>query len=656
MPTVTFLPSNVKINVDPGETVLRAAMFAGVHINASCGGQGVCGKCRVHVDEGRVEGGRGKFINDDDFTAGFRLACSSQVVGDLVVAIPIESQMDKRVQEATGRRVGAAKLATQLDLATLKAEGKFEPPFEKLFLQLDKPTLDDNVSDLDRLIRALKHTGYDRLSVDYHLLDLLPNAVRDQDFNVTVTVARSRTKQDKVNLFNVEAGDTRNIHLAVCIDIGTTTVSAELLDLNTGDVLAHEAEYNNQVSYGEDVISRIMYSQKSGGLDKLQEKVIGNINSLMDKLLESSGKKRKDISHLSIAANTTMVQLLLGINPQFLRMEPYTPAMTYVPPVRASHLGINVSPQVAAYVSPCRASYVGGDVLVGVMGSGFYREEPITLYIDLGTNGEIVIGNKDFMVCAAASAGPAFEGGGVKYGMRATAGAIEDFSIDPVTFEKMILTIDQGKPKGVCGSGLINIVAALLEDGLIDHSGKFNREAGCPWIREGEDGGEFLLVPAEDADVDRDIVLTEIDVDNLMRAKGAMFAAYMTLLESIGLSITDIKRVIIAGNFGNYINIDKAILIGLLPELKTERFHFIGNGSLLGAKLISYSNQLRTEMMGITQKMTNFELSVHPGFMDYYVAALFFPHTDPKIFPRVYDLLDRTWSEVREARLQKVAS
>jgi uncharacterized 2Fe-2S/4Fe-4S cluster protein (DUF4445 family) len=454
---------------------------------------------------------------------------------------------------------------------------------------------------------------------------------------------------------SIESGDTTDTHLAVAIDIGTTTVSAELLDLNTGAVLAHEAEYNQQVSYGEDVISRIIYSQKPGGLDKLQEIIVKNINSILAKLLKASGAECKDISHLTIAANTTMVQLLLAISPQYLRMEPYTPAMTYVPPVRASHLGIQVQPQVMAYISPARASYVGGDVLVGVMGAGFYREDPITLYIDLGTNGEIVIGNNEFMVCAAASAGPAFEGGGVKFGMRATKGAIEDFSIDPVTFEKMILTIDQGRPKGICGSGLINIVASLLEDGLIDHSGKFNREAGCPWIREGEDGGEFMLVPAEDAAVDRDIVLTEIDVDNLMRAKGAMFAAYMTLLESIGLSVHDIQRVIIAGNFGNYINIDKAMLIGLLPELKTDRFHFIGNGSLLGAKLISYSNQLRTEMMGITQKMTNFELSVNPSFMDYYVAALFFPHTDPKTFPRVFEFLNRTWGEVKEARKQKVA-
>ncbi len=656
MPTVTFLPFNIQIPVEAGETVLRAAMFAGVHINASCGGQGVCGKCRIHVEEGQVEGGRGKFINDEDFQDGFRLACSSQVVGDVVVAIPIESQMDKRVQEATGRRAGAAKLATQLDLATLKAEGKFEPPFEKRVLDLDKPTLEDNVSDLDRVIRALKHTGYQQLSVDYHMLDLLPDALRDEDFKVTVTLARSRTKVGKVNLLSIEPGDTTATHLAAAIDIGTTTVSAELLDLNTGEVLAHEAEYNRQVSYGEDVISRIIYSQKPGGLDKLQELVVKNINSLLAKLLDISGAECKDISHLTIAANTTMVQLLLAINPQYLRMEPYTPAVTYVPPVRASHLGIQVQPQVMAYISPARASYVGGDVLVGVMGSGFYREEPITLYLDLGTNGEIVIGNRDFMVCAAASAGPAFEGGGVKFGMRATKGAIEDFSIDPVTFEKMILTIDQGKPKGICGSGLINIVASLLEDGFLGHSGKFNREMNCPWIRDGEDGGEFLLVPAEDAAVDRDIVLTEIDVDNLMRAKGAMFAAYMTLLESIGLSVKDIQRVIIAGNFGNYINIDKAMLIGLLPELRTERFHFIGNGSLLGAKLISYSNQLRTEMMGITQKMTNFELSVHPRYMDYYVAALFFPHTDPKTFPRVYEFLNRTWGEVSQARLQKAAS
>ena len=651
MPIVTFLPDNVEVDVQSGETLLRAAMFAGVHINASCGGRGVCGKCRVKIEEGDLDGKRGKFVSDEDFADGFRQACTAMVNGqDVKIMIPIESRLDRRVKEGAGHRAGGAKLASQLDLAKLKAEGKFEPPFQKLCMDLDKPTLEDNVSDLDRVIRSMKKAGYDNFSVDYHLLDLLPDACRDADFKVTLVLARSRSKEGKVNLLSVEPGDTTNTHLGVSIDIGTTTVAAEMMDLNTGQVLAHAAEYNSQISYGEDIISRIAYSQKPGGIDKMQELIVGNINSLLAKIHEETGFDCALVSHLTIAANTTMTQFLLGVNSKYLREAPYTPAVTYIPPIRASHLGITVPPQVMAYLAPCRASYVGGDVLVGVMASGMYRDDPVTLYIDLGTNGEIVIGNKDFLVCAAASAGPAFEGGGVKHGMRATKGAIEDFSIDPLTFETMFTTVDSGKVKGICGSGLINIVASLLENDVLDHSGKFRRDLDTDRVRQGEDGWEFVLAYGDDTDTGRDVVITEVDIDNLIRAKGAMFSGYKTLIEGVGLTIKDIKRVIIAGNFGNYINIDKSILIGLLPELKTDRFHYIGNGSLLGAKLVSLSNQLRTEMMGITDKMTNFELSVNPRYMDHYVGSLFLPHTDTGSFPRVYKHLEDNWASIREAR------
>jgi len=326
----------------------------------------------------------------------------------------------------------------------------------------------------------------------------------------------------------------------------------------------------------------------------------------------------------------------LGLDPKYIREAPYTPTTTYVPPIAAHELGLSLSPHVYAYVFPSVASYVGGDIVSGVLACGMYEREELTLFIDIGTNGEIVVGNKDWLACAACSAGPAFEGGGIKFGMRATSGAIEEFSLNPNTYEPMILTIGMKKPKGICGSGLINIVAELLETCVLDRNGKFNMEMDTPRLRTGPDGNEFVLVYAENTAIGKDIVLTEVDIDNFIRAKGAMYAGYLTLLEGVGLTINDLDKIILAGAFGNYIDLENAITVGLLPELDMGKFFYMGNGSLMGAKTICLSNEMRNNVGKITQMMTNFELSENPAFMDRYVASLFLPHTDERLFPSVF--------------------
>jgi uncharacterized 2Fe-2S/4Fe-4S cluster protein (DUF4445 family) len=347
-----------------------------------------------------------------------------------------------------------------------------------------------------------------------------------------------------------------------------------------------------------------------------------------------------DIAAITLAGNTTMTQLMLAVNPRYIRRSPYVPASTLYPPIKARDMGIRTGDHVTALVYPQVSSYVGGDIVAGVMGSGLYRAEALTLFLDIGTNAEIVIGNRDWMACAACSAGPAFEGGGIEYGMRAAKGAVEDFSIDPVTWEPMLMTIGNVRPKGICGSGLIIMVATLFEMGVINNQGKYNRDLDTDRIRERNGIWEYVLAWQDDTKIDRDIALTEVDIDNLIRAKGAIFSGCMTLLEEVGMSIDDIETIILAGGFGSYVDLEKAITIGLLPEIDADRVTFIGNGSLLGARMSSLTNRIREDVVQVTRMMTNFELSETPSYMDHYVAALFLPHTDLDRFPKLKSRLD----------------
>jgi uncharacterized 2Fe-2S/4Fe-4S cluster protein (DUF4445 family) len=352
-----------------------------------------------------------------------------------------------------------------------------------------------------------------------------------------------------------------------------------------------------------------------------------------------------------IAGNTTMTQLLLGLDPKYLREEPYVPTANFIPPVRAVHLGIHIGEHVHVYIFPMVASYVGGDIVAGILGSGIFQRETLTLYMDIGTNGEIVLGNKDWLASVSCSAGPAFEGAGIKFGMRATRGAIEEVSINHRTFEPMILTLGRSKPIGICGSGLIDTVASLLETGVIDQNGKFRRNLPTDRVRKGPDGYEYVLVRKEETLIHEDIVLTEIDIENLIRTKAAIYAGCKVLLDSVGLGFGDVEQVIIAGGFGRHLDLEKGIFIGLLPEMDIDKFIYVGNGSLLGARLLSFSKNLLRETERIARMMTNLELSNHPTFMNEFVAAMFLPHTHSSAFPQVVERLRRMRRENRPERM-----
>ncbi|OGO24049.1 MAG: ferredoxin, partial [Chloroflexi bacterium RBG_16_51_9] len=495
--------------------------------------------------------------------------------------------------------------------------------------------------DLDRLLRGLRQEyRLSNMTVDFDVVKKLPPLLRESGWKVTVTtlvtaLEPKTTARRRWRLINVEAGDTRDNHYAAALDVGTTAVKMQVLNLKQGRVICEGYDYNGQIDYGADVITRINYCAKPGGLLKLQQVVVATINKLIDHCLEQSGIKREDIGHLMTAGNTTMLQILLGIDPKYIRLAPYTPAATYVPPVKARELGIDLADHVYLFTSPLVASYVGGDIVAGAVAAGVHQTKKVTLYIDIGTNGEIVVGNSDWMVTAACSAGPAFEGGEIKHGMLASNGAIEEVSIDPISLEPTVSTIGKMKAKGICGSGLINTVAELLETGIINQKGKFNTDLPTNRIRQSNDVYEYVLAWAPETQINNDIVITAIDIDNLIRAKAAMYAGYQTVIKSVGMTISDIEQIIIAGGFGSYIDVGRAITIGLLPDIPKDRFIFIGNGSLMGVRLSSFSTDIIDEMRGVANLMTNLELSENADFMNNYIAALFLPHTDTSEFPSV---------------------
>jgi uncharacterized 2Fe-2S/4Fe-4S cluster protein (DUF4445 family) len=413
-------------------------------------------------------------------------------------------------------------------------------------------------------------------------------------------------------------------------------VNAHLVDLASSQTLGAQAKYNSQISYGEDIISRIMYANTDEKLHTLRECVVNDINDLIAALTLETKTRLQDITYVVCAGNTTMTHLLLGLEAANIRREPYVPSASFAPVIRAAEVGIKINARGLLGVIPCIASYVGGDLVADVLVSGVNDSDDISMLVDMGTNGEIVIGNREWLACCSASAGPAFEGGGITCGMRATHGAIEHIALERGCQIAGCGVIGGEKPLGLCGSGLIDLVAELLRAGCIDRTGRFVPEACGPHLRRDGGQAELVIVPGSATALGRDLVITEADIASFIRAKGAIYTAAEALLRHTGLDFTDIRHVFVAGGFGSYLDVRKAVRIGLLPDLPIDQFQFIGNGSLQGAKMGLLSRQALDVMeKRIAPNMTHFELSTDPQFMNEYTGSLFLPHTNIEKFPSV---------------------
>lgn len=634
--SVRFLPADITVRVDRGANLLAAAAAAGIYIQASCGGDGICRKCKVELVDGVIESHRAARLTPEELGRNIRLACVSSVISDLTLRVPEIIRADGTslsVQHKPTRALTASSLGQ------LTGTWQVDPPVRKCFVSLPPPTLLDNISDMQRLIREIGCSSTNGQEPDFdhpELLRELSATLREADWQVTVILLQAKDPAGPERIIAIEPGDTTAELYGLALDIGTTTMNGLLVDLNSGQVAARTMAYNGQIGCGEDVISRIIYSQRSNGLRILQQKAVGTINNIITDLCREKYISPSDISFIMAAGNTVMAHLLLGISPRYIRESPYVPSISHFPLTKAAELGIMAHPSVRLYLYPCISSFVGGDIVAGVHACQLQHSEQVTLFIDIGTNGEIVVGNRDWMICAACSAGPAFEGGGITFGMRADSGAIENIHIHPETLEPMIVTVGNTNPRGICGSGLIAIVAELLAAKIIDRRGTFSRDRHHPRLRKGADGWEYVLAWRHDTLIGEDITISEIDLDNLIRAKAAMFAGYQTLLGSVGIDFGELDRVILAGNFGAHIDLERAIAIGLLPDIDRDRFFYPGNASLLGCRISLTDHRRFRERIRIRNLMTNVELSNDHEFMHHYLAALFLPHTQSTLFPTCF--------------------
>lgn len=638
--TVTFLPDRSIVEVDKGTTVLAAAISARIPINTTCGGDGVCGKCKVVIRKGQVHSEPTGLITSDEKERGFCLACQSLVESDLEVEVPAESRFDLSLlsKEELDARLhglysGAEDVLQEKKQLFDESSFSYAPLISKFYLELHKPDFEDKLSDLDRIYRAIE----DRIgqtSVVSHISNLrrLGELLRSSDWKVTVTLLR---KSDTAELILIEPGDKSENNYCFVFDIGTTTVTGQLVDLNTKTILGTKAAFNRQATFGTDIISRIIYSQAPDGLKRLHEAVIDLVNEMIESLAQENNVDLNDCSGISIAGNTTMMHLLLCIDPKYIRQEPYIPTINSIPALKAVEAGIKINPCGLLFCAPGVASYLGGDITAGVLACGIQRSKDVSLLIDIGTNGEIVLGNSDWMIGCAASAGPAFEGSGMSCGMRAVKGAIQKADISCDYEHVNITTIGNLKPRGICGSGYIDLVCSLLNRGIVDKNGKINKDLGSRRIRQGNGGAEFVVAFSDESGIDCDIVITDCDLDNLKRAKAAIYSAAAILLKHMDMSWGDVKNFYIAGGFGTALDIHSAIQIGLIPDLNEERFVFMGNSSLSGARQIIFSVGAANAAEDIAKNITYFELSTDAGYMDEYMAALFFPHTDIARFPNV---------------------
>ena len=618
----------------PGETLLETARAANVAIDAPCSGNGSCGKCRVKLLEGTVEGLQTSHITDEDYAAGWRLSCASKVSSDVTVMVPdIASAYQSRMKTAdlsTGEEVA---IFTRLE-EDLKAAGvDFSNDFMETEVTMEEPTLEDTMPDTERLTMALEGAlGCDKVCLSYPTVHKLARVLRQSGFHVAV----AGTLKDGV----FHAMDVRNANepqpmCGLAIDIGTTTVSAVITDLKTGRLLAKGSGGNGQIRYGADVINRIVEQGRKGGVERLQKAIVEETLQPLARALCASAKVDADrILRCCVASNTTMNHLLLGVDADPVRMEPYIPTFFHWDGLKAGDIRFVANPDAKVVLAPNIGSYVGGDITAGTLTSRIWDKDEFSLFIDLGTNGEIVFGNRDFMMSCACSAGPAFEGGDISCGMRATDGAVEAVTIDRETLEPTLSIVGKEgqKPVGICGSGIIDVIAELYRTSAISAKGHFVRE-NRRILRDEHGMGRYVLAFSNESDTGREIAITEVDIECFIRAKGAIFSAIHIMLSSLDMDVSVLEHIYVAGGIGSGINMENAVRIGMFPDVDRELFQYIGNSSLAGAYALVLSNAAEEKVHELASNMTYLELSTEPKYMEEFVAACFLPHTNKELFP-----------------------
>ncbi|MCX7911957.1 MAG: ASKHA domain-containing protein [Dehalococcoidales bacterium] len=637
--SVVFQPSGVRGQVAEGVTILDAARQLGAGLESICGGKGVCGKCKVRVEEGyfpkyhltssvssvSVSGEVDiRLLSHTEFRQNYRLACQTKVHGDIVVFIPEESRKGEQVvrKEATARRINV------------------NPAVRKYYVELTPATLHDPLGDFERLAEKLTvQYGLDGLTIDYRVLLKLADTLRRGGWKVTVSVWHGR------EIIDVEAGRVERGY-GFAVDIGTTTVAGYLCDLNTGDVLATEAIMNPQVAYGEDVISRITHAtRKKNGLRQLNRAIVEGLNQIAAAAAARAGINLDQIVDMAVVGNTCMHHLFLNINPRHLGNTPFPPVIHHSVDVKARDLGLRVGRGAYVHVLPNEAGFVGADNVGVLIAEEPHKQDKMLLIIDIGTNGELLLGNRRRLLSTSCATGPAFEGAEIRHGMRAAAGAIEKLRIDPVTKEVRFKVIGREKwntedasigAKGICGSGIFDAAAQMFLAGIIDRSGRFNTGVESPRLRLNGGEPEFVIAWAHETSIGRDIVICQKDIRAIQLAKAAMYSGAKLMMKRLGIERVD--GIVLAGAFGTYIDKESAAVIGLFPDCDLKDVRAVGNAAGDGARMALLDVEKRKEADLMARKVEYVELTVEPDFHREFTQALAFPHAADG-FPHLAHLL-----------------
>ncbi len=613
---IIFQPEGKRGEFSEGTTILDAAREVGVDIEAICGGKLTCGKCQVVIEQGMenlspITDDEKRLLDRKKAGKNYRLACVTKFYGDVVVYVPEESRGGEQI---------ILKEGVELSVSV-------NPAVKKYYLELSKPHLKDDLGDFERILTALKEDyGIEDVEIDYEALKKVPDVLRNAGWKVTVSIWNDR------EIVDIQEGYRAEESYGLAVDIGTTTVVGYLTDLRTGKVLAIDSMMNPQVTYGEDVMSRITHAmQYEDGLEKLNQKIIDGLNRILENVCKEAGVPPNEVSEMTVVGNTAMHHIFLKINPQHIALAPYVPALHRSHDVKARDLGLNITEGGYVHVLPIEAGWVGADNVAVLIATEPYNQDEMTLVIDIGTNGEIVLGNREKLVSCSAAAGPALEGAHIKHGMRAATGAIERIRIDPETFEPEYRTIGNAKPRGICGSGIIDAAAELYRTGIVKKNGRFNLNLDTDRVREVDGNPEYVIAWADETAIGHDIVMTQKDIREIQLAKGAMCAGSHILMKE--LDVKHVDRVIVAGAFGNYIDKISALIIGLVPDVPVERIESVGNAAGVGARIALISREKREEANKIAREVDHIKLAVHPSFEKEFSMAMYFPHMDKKRYP-----------------------
>ncbi|MHA1143507.1 MAG: ASKHA domain-containing protein [Candidatus Helarchaeota archaeon] len=616
---VTFQPEGKRVKVKDDQTILDAARIAGIDLISVCGGAGTCGKCKVILKESssisEISNKERDLLSKEEINSGIRLACQTKIRNHVVIRVPEYSRTGKQ----------------RLQIEGIETSIKADPTVRKIYLELSEPTLDDLRSDVDRINEGIRtRLKTNNLKIGLEVLNDLSEITRNCEWKFTVVLWNGE-------IISLEPGDTRRHLFGYAVDIGTTKLAGYLVDLNSAKVIAAGSLLNPQIPYGEDVISRLNHPERN----MLHEIVIQGINYILDDLMEKTGILREEIYEMVGVGNTVMHHLFLNLNPKYLGRAPYPPVIRNSLAIDSGQVGINIHPQGKIFFLPVIAGFVGADTVSVILASEIYKRKEISLALDIGTNTEVVLGNQDKMLTCSCASGPAFEGAHIKHGMRAASGAIEKISIDPETRKISFSTIDGDPPIGICGSGMIDILAEMLIAGIVDVKGRFNKAYNSPRVRIGQDGIELVVVPAEESGTQKDITFSQKDVRQILLAKAAMNTGITILMKHFNLTKDDIKKLFIAGAFGSHINEKSARTIGLLPEVDLNIVEPIGNAAGTGARMCLVSREAKTIVESISERVTYVELATDPDFQSAFLNANFLPNSRLEDYPETSQLLKR---------------